>query len=299
MGETMGTYYSVKIIAPESNKQTIQKIILKSLKETNYTFNTYTAQSEISKFNQMKKNSSIEISDRFVSLLKKSKKIFNLTKGHFDISIGPLVNAWGFGPAGAQKKLTVEDVKYYLKRASHKGYFLDGNKIKKKLEGSYLDMSSIAKGYGVDAILLSLESKGYKNIYVEIGGEGRAIGRKLAKEWKVGIESPEKDLGAKIQKVIALNNQAIATSGNYRNTRNYNGEVFSHTINPKTGYPVKHKLLSATVLSADCATADALATALMVMGPNEAIAFISSNNLRSYLIYKDSDELKFHDTLQL
>ncbi len=147
---------------------------------------------------------------------------------------------------------------------------IQGNQLSKRSAKIYLDFSSIAKGQGVDDVGLVLESRGFKNYLVEIGGEVRARGKKPdGSLWAIGIEKPSENLGQTIQKVVNLNNQSIATSGSYRNYLKYGNDVFSHTISPKTGRPIQHELVSVSVIAENCAKADGWATALMAMGPKK------------------------------
>jgi thiamine biosynthesis lipoprotein len=227
----------------------------------------------------------------FLPVLKESKEIYESTGGAFDPTVGPLVNLWGFGPGGPQLKDSV-NIKSILELVDFKAVVFDSVQVKKTKPGIYLDFSAVAKGYGVDVLAEYLITRGIENMLVEIGGELVARGvNERGELWKVGINRPE-ELGNanEIFSIIALDNQAMATSGNYRNYYESGGIKISHTIDPATGRPVSHSLLSATVLSSTCMEADALATAMMVMGVEKAIELQQKQgDFELFLIYNDEE----------
>ena len=224
------------------------------------------------------------------SVLKKSQEVYKRCGGAFDPTVGPLVNVWGFGPEGATPKDSI-DINQLLPLVGFDKISFDENMVRKSQPEIYLDFSAIAKGYAVDVVASLLEERGISNMLVEIGGELVARGVNDKGEiWKVGINQPdEKDFTNELFSIVALDNKALATSGNYRNYYEIDSVRYSHTIDPRTGYPVQHGLLSATVVAPDCMTADAYATALMVMGTENAILLLDQlEELEAFLIYNDS-----------
>ncbi|HAS60458.1 MAG TPA: thiamine biosynthesis protein ApbE [Algoriphagus sp.] len=286
-GQTMGTTYSVTYLDTENRD--FKKSIDSLLVVFNQSLSTYISDSELSRFNQ---GDSLNFQLPFLpQVLKASKEIYQKTEGAFDPTVGPLVNVWGFGPGGPQLKDSV-DIQNMLRMVGFDKIDFDSKQLRKKVPGVYLDFSAIAKGQGVDVVAKFLSSKGLSNYLVEIGGElvARGVNEK-GELWKVGVNRPEEESNAsELYSIIALNNKGMATSGNYRNFYVQDSIKISHTINPKTGYPVRHNLLSATVLANDCMTADAYATAMMVMGTERAIALSEGiKEIEVFLIYSNPD----------
>lgn len=284
-GQTMGTTYRIVYLDPfERNLKSEVDSLLKAF---NQSLSTYITDSEISQFNQS--DSLLFVSPFFLPVLKSSREIFELTDGAFDPTVGPLVNLWGFGPGGPQLKDSV-NINSILPKIGFQKIYFNNQYVKKEVSEMYLDFSAIAKGYGVDVVSEFLVSKGIDNFLVEIGGELVAKGLNDKGElWKVGINKPE-ELGSpeELYSIIALQDKGMATSGNYRNFYEVDGLKLSHTIDPKTGRPVRHGLLSATVLADDCMTADAIATALMVMGTERAIQLQEKlQTFEIFLIFND------------
>lgn len=286
-GNTMGTSYRV-VYLDESGRD-FQSGIDSLLLVFNQSLSTYIPDSEISRFNNG--DSLVYESPFFYPVLKSSNEIFELTDGAFDPTVGPLVNLWGFGPGGPQLKDSV-NIDQLVKLIGFNNIIYDQTSVKKKIPGIKLDFSANAKGYGVDLIAHFLHSKGIENYLVEIGGELVAKGvNEKGEIWKVGVSRPEEQGNAdELYSIIALDNSAMATSGNYRNYYELDGLKVSHTIDPATGRPVRHGLLSATVVAQDCMTADALATALMVMGTEKAIQLQQKQgDFEIFLIYNDGE----------
>ncbi|WP_017730112.1 FAD:protein FMN transferase [Nafulsella turpanensis] len=285
-GRTMGTTYSIKYI--EEDGQNFQFQIDSLLEVFNLSLSTYIPESEISRFNRealLKFESPF-----FYPVLKRSKEIFEKTEGAFDPTIGPLVNAWGFGPEEGRvpSKAKVDSL---LQLVNYDSIFFDSVAVCKMVKGMKLDFSAIAKGYGVDVVADYLMDRGIENLFVEIGGEVYAHGlSERGVPWVVGVNYPTLDPEQQQSAlaIIPLVNQAIATSGNYRNYYEVDGVRYSHTISPVTGYPVRHSLLSASVFAEDCMTADAYATAFMVLGTEKAIEIDrEEEDIEVYLIYND------------
>jgi thiamine biosynthesis lipoprotein len=248
---------------------------------------SYNASSIISKVNR---NETVIVDTFFTEIFNKSREISLLTDGAFDITVGPLVKAWGFGP-DAQKKFDISRLDSLLKLVGFEKVTIRDNCVVKSDPGICLDVNAIAPGFSADVLCRYFTGLGMKNFLVEIGGEVRAIGDKNGDYWKIGIDKPEDNNmipGEKLQAIVRIKNKALATSGDYRKFYIEDGIKYTSHINPKTGYPAKNNLLSVSIIADDCATADGIATACMVMGKDKAIEFITKNeNLEAYLIFSD------------
>ena len=286
-GKTMGTTYNITYLDEESRD--LQDSIDSLLVVFNESLSTYIPESELSKFNL---GDTLDFKLPYLlPVLETSKKVYDNTSGAFDPTVGPLVNIWGFGPGGPELKDSV-DIKNLLSTVGFNKIEFDQKQLRKKVPGIYLDFSAIAKGYGSDVVADFLKNRGISNYLVEIGGELVANGvNEKGELWKVGVNRPEESANASdLISIIALQDRGMATSGNYRNYYVRDSVKISHTINPATGYPVNHNLLSATVLANNCMTADAYATAMMVMGTDKAIALDSAiNEIEVFLIYDDGN----------
>ncbi len=292
-GTTMGTSYSVKYLNNSSqNIEEVKLNISAILQTVNAQMSTYLPDSELSRFNSLKDTSWFSVSDDLAFVLQESLDICRLTNGTLDITVGPLVNLWGFGPENKPTIIpTDSEIEKALKLVGWENISvtLDPPAVKKKLPNIYCDLSSTAKGFGVDKVSDYLVSLGINSYLVEIGGELRAEGKKsIDKEWRVGISKP--DNNSSLQEVITLNNNAMATSGDYWNYFEENDVRYSHTIDPKTGRPIKHKLASITVFAETCLLADGLATAIDVMGDEEGYQFALEKKLPAYFIIRNKDE---------
>ncbi len=283
-GEIFGTYYTVKIKTDNKNPQ-LKTLIEKRLQEINASQSVFLNDSEISLINQAKSGKKIKLSEDMRTVLRAADKVYRQTKGAFDPSLGKLIELWGFG---ADKKITPDDkeVKKALQAVGFSKFKFtqDYQYITKSRNDLFLNLSGIAKGYGVDEIAALLEREGYKDFIVEIGGEIKTKGyRSDGREaWVVGINKPSASSYENIM-AISLSNMAVATSGNYRNFYESNGKVFGHTISSKTGYPVETDVLSASVFDTSCMMADAYATAMVVLGVEKALDFADKHNLKAVL----------------
>ncbi|UZD21267.1 FAD:protein FMN transferase [Algoriphagus halophytocola] len=286
-GPTMGTTYHITYL--DADSRDLQPSIDSLLVVFNQSLSTYIPDSELSKFNQ---GDTLDFNLPYLlPVLETSKTVYEKTDGAFDPTVGPLVNIWGFGPTGPELKDSV-DIKLLLNTVGFDKVEFDQNQLRKKVPGIYLDFSAIAKGYGSDVVAEFLKSKGISNYLVEIGGELVAHGvNEKGELWKVGVNRPEESANAAdLISIIALQDRGMATSGNYRNFYVRDSVKISHTINPATGYPVNHTLLSATVLAENCMTADAYATAMMVMGKEKALALDSAvSEIDVFLIFDDGN----------
>ncbi len=277
------------------NKKDLEPLIKEQLKTFNNSLNNYNPNSIISRINS--NDTSVIVDDFFIECFNRAHKISTITNGAFDITVAPIVNAWGFGfnESTTADSSKIDSLMQYV--GFHK-IKLNGNKIIKNTDGIMLDASAIAKGFGVDIVAELFESKGIENYMVEIGGEVRAKGlNPTGKLWRIGIDKPIDDAAAiqrELQAIVSLNNKSLATSGNYRQFYKKNGIKYSHTINPKTGYPARNSLLSASVLANNCITADAFATAFMVMGIDNSIKLSQKlNYIEVYFIYADTNSSDF------
>ncbi|WP_462252619.1 FAD:protein FMN transferase [Ekhidna sp.] len=286
-GQTMGTIiYNIKFIGIEIDG--LDKEISDELVAFNQSLSTYIPSSEISRLND-KGNFKFE-SEFFLPVLEKSREIYEKTGGTFDPSIGPLVQAWGFGPDKKLPQIDSATVDSLMSITGFDKVQFDNTSITMP-QNFQIDFSAIAKGYAVDVVGELLESKGITNYLVEIGGEVRCRGiNDQGKSWSLGIEDPTvSTLEQKLLAVVRLKNRALATSGNYRNYYEKDGKIYAHIIDPRTGYNSSHNLLSASVFATDCMTADAYATAFMVIGLEASKELIEVLDLDAILVYRSDD----------
>ncbi|TCJ88981.1 thiamine biosynthesis lipoprotein [Cocleimonas flava] len=293
-GKTMGTSYHITLITTQKNQDkqsALQLDIDNLLKDINHKMSTYQSDSEISQFNANPSLEWIPISQDFYDVVDSALLISNLSRGYFDITISPLVNLWGFGPKIKINTPKNDDIKEAM---SHIGYQKLGtqketNSLKKTDPLLTIDLSSIAKGYAVDKVSDYLSSKSIANHLVEIGGEVKAKGKNLSnKKWRIAIENPDADSRA-VNSLLELDNTAVATSGDYRNYYVENNERQSHIIDPKTGYPIKHKLASVTVVNPSTMLADAWATTLMVLGEAKGKELVIEQGLSVQMIIRNGN----------
>ena len=279
----MGTTYSIKAIPLEKNMDT--QILKKGIDSVLFTLNkqmsTWDPSSEISLFNLTHSIESYAISESFRTVLKAALDVSEKTDGFFDITVFDLMKLWGFGPdpnSGIPGQKQVETVLSYT---GYEKISVTDKAVIKEHPETKLDLNAIAKGYAVDEVFHFLQSKGFTDLFVEIGGEVQCSGRnQLNKFWSIGIENPsgENTSNQIFAGIVYLDDGAVATSGNYRNFVDLNGKNLGHTINPKTGYPIQTNVLSVTVLSNSCMVADAWATALMVMDYETGLKRVTENS---------------------
>ena len=277
-GSTMGTTYRVVVGAPLSRGEQTQLHgqVDSLLAEVNSAMSTYDPQSELSRFNAREDTAAIAVSPALASVVAAALDVHGQSGGSFDATIAPLVEAWGFGPAQPpQQALDSGTVRALLMYVGSEKVSLDNGMLAKRDPRVQLDLSAIAKGYGVDVVSVWLSARGFVNHLVEIGGEVRASGRRPdGTPFRVGIEAPDEQ-SQRVQRAVLLEEMALASSGNYRNYFTLNGERYVHTIDPTTGFPVRHRLLAVSVLHPSCMTADAWATALLAAGPERAQAVVA------------------------
>ncbi|WP_338793367.1 FAD:protein FMN transferase [Bernardetia sp. Wsw4-3y2] len=300
-GETQGTTYTIKYLAEKGNNY--QLAIDSVLVAFSQSLSTYIPDSEISIFNNLSTIDSVVVfqNELFYPVLKTSKEIFELSEGAFDPTLAPVIRVWGFGEIEEPEKIPSDKIDSLLEFVGFDKYIVfDKKSLKKTKKHIQLNFNAIAQGYAVDVVALFLEQKNIKNYMVEIGGELRANGKGTDNTgWKIGIDKPieeEKDsqnTERELQAIVTLNNKSLVTSGNYRKFYVREGKKYPHTINPKTGYPVSHNLLSATILANDAMTADALGTACMVLGKDKALEMIEKlENTEVFLIYDENGTTK-------
>lgn len=288
-GLTMGTTYSVKWVSKSEETHAIKADVEKALNKVNQSMSTYIDSSELSRLNQYRGEEWQPVSPALFDVLRLSTSISQQTEGAFDVTVGPLVNLWGFGPDGRIEHAPNDDqIKVAAAKTGYKHIQLDPEtqQLKKAVPELYMDLSAVAKGYAVDRLAAVLEDAGINRYLVEVGGELRAKGLKPGgKQWRIAVETPDATIRS-VQKIINVENIAIATSGDYRNYFEENGVRFSHTINPATGKPIDHRLASVTVLASTCAEADALATAFMVLGTEQGYEYAMQHRVHALFIRK-------------
>jgi thiamine biosynthesis lipoprotein len=290
----MGTSYSVQWSDSSISISTseLTNLIEQRLAHISSLMSTYIPSSQLSEFNQSRETGWHAVDFELAWLVDKALLISRQSAGAFDITIGPLVNLWGFGPDDSTFAFPTDTEIKIAKRSI--GYQnlevrLDPPALNKKLIGLYVDLSAIAKGYAVDAIAQILNEKDIVNYMVEIGGEVKGKGvAPHGNPWRIGIETPNFQRG-QIEQIVSLKDVGVATSGDYRNFLEYNGRRYSHTIDPRSGYPVSHNLGSVTVIHESTAIADAWATAFMVLGAEESYQLSTMYNLSGVLITRDGD----------
>lgn len=300
-GKTMGTTYSVKYIdngkiqhLPTS--ENVQKELDRLLTIVNDEMSTYQKDSQISQFNQMKEaDKPFKISADFAKVVQEAIRLNEITEKALDVTVGPLVNLWGFGPDKRLNKVpSAEQIAEKAQAVGIEKLVLENDQLSKKSPDLYLDLSSIAKGFGVDKLAEYLETLGIENYLVEIGGELRGKGKNLqGNAWRIAIEQPALEQGTATQIIVPLDNLAMATSGDYRNYfEDEQGNRFSHIINPKQLRPIEHNLASITVFAPTSMTADGLSTGLFVLGAEKALEIAERENLAIFMIIKNGENFE-------
>lgn len=294
-GPTMGTSYNIKYInnSDIAASEVLQQEVDRLLEQVNDQMSTYLKTSELSQFNQQRSTEPFPVSLETALVTAEAIRLNKLTQGALDVTVGPLVNLWGFGPE-ARPEVVPTDEELAERRAKVGIQYLqvEGNTLTKSLPDLYVDLSTIAKGWGVDVVADYLESQGVSDYMVEIGGEIRMKGKNREKvAWRIAIEKPDVNERS-VQQIIEPGDMAIATSGDYRNYFERDGIRYSHIINPETGKPISHKVVSVTALHPSCMTADGLATGLMVLGAETGISIANENDLAVFMVVKTADGFK-------
>ncbi|WP_073585919.1 FAD:protein FMN transferase [Vibrio quintilis] len=289
-GSTMGTTYNIKYLAdtqslpsPEHLKSEADRL----LEEVNNQMSTYRPDSELSRFNQYQGTDSVPVSAQLYAVVKEAIRLNQITQGALDVTVGPLVNLWGFGPEGRPEVIPTEDelsARRKIVGIHHLNLTEQG--IRKDVPSLYVDLSTIAKGWGVDVLADYLATHNIDNYMVEIGGELRTSGQNLSgSAWRIAIEKPTVDKRS-VQEIIEPGDMGLATSGDYRNYFEKNGVRYSHIIDPSTGKPITNKVVSVTVIDKSAMTADGLATGLMVLGDEEGLRIAEKYEIPVLMVVK-------------
>ncbi|WP_347329614.1 FAD:protein FMN transferase [Marinimicrobium locisalis] len=293
-GNTMGTTYHVTVVAEEGaslsiDTDAIQRGLDRELAQINQQMSTYIEDSELMRFNRAPVGEWQALSEPLAAVLAVSRKVSERSDGAFDITVGPLVNLWGFGPEAEPEEVPTEaEILALRQQVGYRKLNLDGRRAK-RLADIQVDLSAVAKGYGVDHVARWLEAQGVENYLVEIGGEVYLSGvSPRGDAWRIGVEQPTL-LQEGGRMALALTDIGMATSGDYRNYYERDGKRYSHTLDPRTGRPIVHKLVSVTVLAKTTAEADAWATALNVLGPKAGMALAEREQLAVYMIVKANE----------
>ena len=297
-GKIHGTFYTATYQHPKG--EDLQPKIEVRMKEFELSLSTYNPASIISRINN--NESDVALDDFFVTVYNKAVEVSDKTGGAFDMTVGPLVKAWGFG-FGASDTFKMPDIEKIMPFIGYNKVKMQDNRIVKQFPETRLDASAIAKGYSSDVIAKLFEAEGCENYMIEIGGEVACKGlNPKGKKWHIGIDKPIEDaanVNSELQTIVAISGVGLATSGNYRQFYYRDGKRYAHTIDPRTGFPVQHNLLSATVIAPTCMQADAYATAFMVLGVDESLRICDAiENMECYLIFsneKGEYEVKMTD----
>jgi thiamine biosynthesis lipoprotein len=289
----MGTTFTVKVVAQDGDdtlKERLAQILRDVLEGVDGAMSTYRTDSEIAAFNRHG-TEDFDASPELMEVMKEAQRVARLSSGAFDITVGPLVDAWGFGPVGAADPPGEEALNRLLAVTGFEQIDVDSDLgvLRKARADCRVDLSAIAKGFAVDRVAAAFDEEGFQDYMVEIGGEVRTRGRNGAgKPWRIGIERPDFDTRA-VYVTIPLSDLALATSGDYRNYVERNGVRISHTIDPRTGRPIAHGLASVSVIHSSCMTADALATALEVLGPVDGLAMAEQYDIPAFFLVRLDD----------
>ncbi|MCC2605145.1 FAD:protein FMN transferase [Planctobacterium marinum] len=297
-GPTMGTTYNIKYWSENTTDSTLlQQRIDDELVHINKLMSTYDPASELSMLNQTKSTEPYPLSSETLVVVEEALRIGKLSNQYLDITVGPLVNLWGFGPQARPEVIPSDvDIDAARARVGIDKLSVSGNSLSRAHPDMYVDLSTVAKGYGVDQVAEIVASFGIDNYLVEIGGEMRVAGvKRNGQAWRIAIEKPV-SLERAIQEIITVGNNAIATSGDYRNYYEEDGMRYSHLIDPKTGKPIQHNLVSVTVVHPSCLTADGYSTAIAVMGKDAGLAMALENDLAVLLITRENGEFKEYTT---
>lgn len=290
-GETMGTTWSVTVQADATALPALQRGIQARLDTVVAQMSTWEPDSDLSRFNAASAGTRQPLPPEMQQVMQAALALAEDTDGAFDPTVGPLVNLWGFGPDGGRMAPDAGRLAATRARVGWQQLQLDPNGVMTQPGGVYVDLSGIAKGYGVDQVAGFLREQNVPAFLVEVGGELRSHGRKPDRTvWRVAVEQPspdDLDPAASTPAVIALDGMAMATSGDYRHFFDEHGQRYSHTIDPRSGRPVAHGLASVTVLHHDCMQADALATALTVLGPEQGWEYARRHKLAALLVWHD------------
>ncbi|MEL6342860.1 MAG: FAD:protein FMN transferase [Myxococcota bacterium] len=293
-GEIFGTTYAVKIVTPKTPSEThradLEAAMKAAMDNVNDKMSTWQPDSEISRFNAHDSTAPFPVSSETLAVIQAAHEVSVASGGGFDVTVRPLVSAWKFGDDAAEQTPTKADLALIMGQIGYQKLTTDMENmtLTKAIPELTVDLSAIAKGYGVDEVARALEAKGIEEYLVEIGGEVRAKGRNPDNAtWKIGVEKPDAIRGV-IVEVVSLDGISMATSGDYRNYYEEDGKRISHTIDARTGQPIDHTLASVSVLHQSCAMADAYATAINVLGPEEGMALAQDRDLAVLMLVRSA-----------
>ncbi|NIB41269.1 FAD:protein FMN transferase [Pseudomaricurvus alkylphenolicus] len=288
-GATMGTSYNISIVAERAPKdvEALQRDIDALLQDINQAMSTYIPDSELNRLNGVETGQWQAVSAPLMEVLAISESVSQLSKGAFDVTLRPLIDLWGFGPDPAKDRVPSDgEIAAASVNVGYQNLELNQGRVRRH-KPINVDLSAVAKGYGVDRVAQLLEAGGYHNYLVEIGGEIRLKGvSRRGTPWRIAVETPSAGLTQTVQRAIELSDMAMATSGDYRNYFERNGVRYSHTIDPRTGRPITHHLASVTVLDKSAARADALATAFSVLGLEQALPLANGEGIPALFIIR-------------
>ena len=287
-GEALGTTWSLKVAEPNDDERRVhlQWLVEAALAEVDQSMSTYRADSELMGLNRHEETNPFAVSDMLDSVLTEAMEVGTATTGAFDVTVGPLVDAWGFGPDGHQIPPSDRVLAEVVGRVGQDKIRLQAGGVTKSTPDVFIDLSAIAKGYAVDHVVEGLQLAGVHNLLMEVGGEIVARGQNPnGQVWRLGIETPSASQ-RQVHHAIPLENAAMATSGDYRQYYEHEGLRVSHLIDPRTSRPIEHRLASVTVVAKRCSTADAWATALSIMGDEEGFNLAEKMDLQAYFIVR-------------
>ena len=294
VGEALGTTYLVKVVAPPRktvDTPRVREVVERSLEQVDTLMSTWRSDSELSKLNASTSGVAVEVAPETFAVLEVAAQVHTASDGAFDVTVGPLVDLWGFGPAGELPTPTEADLLQVKARVGQHQISLDARAqtVTKIADDVEIDLSAIAKGYASDAVADAIRAEGYDRYMVEVGGEIVTRGHNAqGKRWQLAIERPMSDGTRVIQTVVSLSGKGMATSGDYRRFRMEDGERLSHTLDPRLGAPVTHALASVTVIAETGVEADAYATALLVLGPDDAIALAERDRIAAFFMVREA-----------
>jgi thiamine biosynthesis lipoprotein len=296
-GATMGTTFNIQLVSPPDDVQRnfLDDQVSRLLARIEMSMSTYEPDSELSRFNAQSGSDWFAVSAELCDVVAAAQGLSGRTGGAFDVTVGPLVNLWGFGPDfSVTEPPSDERIAEVMQLTGNRHLRTDCSMpaLAKALPALYVDLSAYAKGYGVDSIAELLSDFGVVNYFVEIGGEIRVSGTNAKdRPWSIAIEAPDRGTRS-VSRIIELSNAAMATSGDYRNYFEHDGQVFSHTIDPRTGYPVSHGAAAVTVVADSTALADGMATALLVLGPAEGLQLAEQQDVAALFQLRTENDVE-------
>ena len=288
-GPTMGTTFNVTVVGAldPAAQARARDAVSGALQAVNAEMSTYQADSALSRFNRHASTAPFPASPALRAVMSEARRVSALSGGAFDVTVGPLVRAWGFGPDAPGAAPDGPTLEALRARVGWQRVVVEADALRKTHPDVEADLSAIAKGYGVDRAAMALDALGHARYLVEVGGEVRARGVNAGgAPWRVGVEKPESGGARAVREVVSLRDLSMATSGDYRSYREVDGKRLSHTVDPRTGRPIEHRLASVSVLHRDCMTADALATALNVLGPEAGMALADAQGLAVLMLVR-------------